>query len=219
MRALVFGNEVNFEEVVKKIGDKAEVDHEEDVHFFNGNLSDYSVILDFTLDDQPEVIEMYRELSTETLVLVNSVRIPLSELKYVSGGWKGRIAGFNGMPGFVNRSLWEITTLDERPDLHELKDLGLEWQLVEDRVGMVALRVIAMIINEAYYTLQEGTADRKSIDTAMKLGTGYPMGPFEWAQSIGLDKVYEILFSLYEDTKEERYKICPLLKKEYLVGA
>ena len=50
----------------------------------------------------------------------------------------------------------------------------------------------------------------------MKLGTNYPFGPFEWSEKIGLVKVYELLEAIYDDTKEERYKICPKLKNEYL---
>jgi 3-hydroxybutyryl-CoA dehydrogenase len=87
---------------------------------------------------------------------------------------------------------------------------------VEDRVGMVTPRVIFMLINEACYTLQEGTASIKDIDTAMKLGTNYPYGPFEWADKIGINEIYETLIAIYEDTKDERYKICPLLKTKYL---
>ena len=94
--------------------------------------------------------------------------------------------------------------------------LETDFEIVEDRVGMVTPRVICMIINEAFYTLQEGTAEKEDIDLGMKLGTNYPNGPFEWAEKIGIKNVYELLESVYEDTKEERYKICPRLKKEYL---
>jgi 3-hydroxybutyryl-CoA dehydrogenase len=76
-----------------------------------------------------------------------------------------------------------------------------------------------MIINEAYYTVQEGTAEREDIDLGMKLGTNYPHGPFEWCAKIGIQNVYELLEAVYDDTKEERYKICPRLKKDYLALA
>lgn len=96
--------------------------------------------------------------------------------------------------------------------------LETPYLLVDDRVGMVTPRVISMIINEAFYTVQEGTATREAIDMAMKLGTNYPFGPFEWCQRIGIRHVYELLEVLYEDTKDERYKISALLKKEYLLN-
>ena len=67
-------------------------------------------------------------------------------------------------------------------------------------------------------TVQEGTATREDIDIGMKLGTNYPKGPFEWLNEIGIENVYKVLEAIYQDTKEERYKICPLLKEEYLLG-
>jgi 3-hydroxybutyryl-CoA dehydrogenase len=81
---------------------------------------------------------------------------------------------------------------------------------------MVTPRIIAMIINEAFYTVQEGTATKKDIDTAMKLGVNYPKGPFEFLEQIGVEYIYTMLEAIYNDTKEERYKICPALKKAYL---
>ena len=94
--------------------------------------------------------------------------------------------------------------------------MNIDATIVQDRVGLVTPRIIAMIINEAYFTVMEGTASRADIDTGMKLGTNYPMGPFEWAGKWGIGNIYELLESLYNDTKDERYKICPLLKQEYL---
>jgi len=46
----------------------------------------------------------------------------------------------------------------------------------------------------------------------MKLGSQLSVGPFEWCDKIGISDVFETLTALYEDTKDERYKICPLLK-------
>jgi 3-hydroxybutyryl-CoA dehydrogenase len=71
-----------------------------------------------------------------------------------------------------------------------------------------------MIINEAYYTVEEGTASRKDIDLAMKLGTNYPFGPFEWCEKIGAKNVFDLLKAVHEATQDERYHICTLLKKE-----
>jgi 3-hydroxybutyryl-CoA dehydrogenase len=75
-----------------------------------------------------------------------------------------------------------------------------------------------MIINEAYYTLEEGTANRGDIDLAMKLGTNYPYGPFEWAQRIGIHHLVKLLDALHQDTHDERYKVCNLLRNELKNG-
>ena len=61
---------------------------------------------------------------------------------------------------------------------------------------MITPRVIAMIINEAYFTLQAGVSTKEEIDTAMKLGTNYPYGPFEWADKIGLNRIKTLLQTL-----------------------
>ncbi len=217
MRVLVFGTGVNFEETQKKLGNRAELVQAEDVYSFSEPLNDFHLILDFTFDDQPEVIELYKDIQGP-LILLNNVKSTLAELWFVSGGWSAHVGGFNGLPGFVDRSLWEVTSLSNDPEFSILNALDIAWERVEDRVGMVTPRVVCMIINEAFYTVQEGTADKEGINMAMKLGTGYPYGPFEWADRIGLVHVFELLTALYEETKEERYKICPLLKNQYLMS-
>ncbi|WP_234996911.1 3-hydroxyacyl-CoA dehydrogenase family protein [Hymenobacter roseosalivarius] len=121
----------------------------------------------------------------------------------------------------MNRPLLEVSSPnpENAPQLAETcAALGTDYRVVQDRVGLVTPRVICMIINEACYTLQEGTASIQDIDKSMKLGTRYPRGPFEWANLIGVSRVYEVLKALWEDTHEERYKVCPLLKSMYLRG-
>jgi 3-hydroxybutyryl-CoA dehydrogenase len=121
----------------------------------------------------------------------------------------------------MGQSKWEVSLCRrfETPELDKLMQaFGIDYLPVEDRVGMIKPRVIFMIINEACYTLQEGTASIEDIDMAMKLGTNYPFGPFEWCDRIGVTSVFETLAAMYEDTKDERYKICPLLKTKYLKG-
>jgi 3-hydroxybutyryl-CoA dehydrogenase len=135
------------------------------------------------------------------------------------GKLKCKLFGMNALPTFINRSRWEISLFykfQSQDVATIMAALGIDYDLVEDRVGMITPRILFMIINEACYTLQEGTASIEDIDIAMKLGTNYPMGPFEWCDKIGVTEVFETLVSLYEDTKDERYKICPLLKSKYL---
>jgi 3-hydroxybutyryl-CoA dehydrogenase len=143
----------------------------------------------------------------------------LTDLVNQLGVPDAKLIGFNGLPTFVDRDLLEVSLLnpeDESRIGEVCQELGIEHRLVKDRVGMVTPRIICQIINEAYYTVQEGTASRQDIDLGMKLGTNYPMGPFEWCQKIGLSNVYELLEALWHDTHDERYKICPLLKEEYM---
>src|SRR5690606_25199400 len=147
-----------------------------------------------------------------TRVFVNTAKISLAELSNLANhNLKANLFGFNGLPTFLDRSVLEASVLnpEDESQLAEIcKTLSVEYVLVDDRVGLVTPRIICMIINEAYYTAEEGTATREDIDLSMKLGTNYPYGPFEWCQRIGVKHVYELLEAVYEDTHDERYKIC-----------
>jgi len=69
-----------------------------------------------------------------------------------------------------------------------------------------------MIINEAYYALGEEVSSKAEIDTAMKLGTNYPLGPFEWGAKIGLHNIYRLLKLL--SVEDDRYIVAPYLEQE-----
>jgi 3-hydroxybutyryl-CoA dehydrogenase len=66
-----------------------------------------------------------------------------------------------------------------------------------------------MIINEAWFAWGEKISSKQDIDTAMKLGTNYPMGPFEWGEKIGLHRVCHLLSEL--SLESGRYNIAPSL--------
>jgi 3-hydroxybutyryl-CoA dehydrogenase len=90
---------------------------------------------------------------------------------------------------------------------------GRPVEIVEDRIGLVAPRVLAMVINEAAFAVMEGVASPADIDTAMRLGTSYPVGPLAWADAIGHDTVVRILDALHAEYGEERYRTCVLLRQ------
>jgi 3-hydroxybutyryl-CoA dehydrogenase len=182
-------------------------------------LSPTDVVFDFLLHEQPERLSIY---APEQVVFCNAVTVQLAALvKKVELEASCTLIGFNGLPTLLNRPVLEVSLLNPQHE-EKLKDicaaLDTEYLLVDDRVGMVTPRILCMIINEACYTLQERTASIADIDQGMKLGTNYPKGPFEWANQLGVKNVYDVLHAVYEDTKEERYKICPLLKTKYLKG-
>ena len=102
----------------------------------------------------------------------------------------------NAWNGFLNRPVIELAGSSEeyRKKAEEVLK-KLEWQSVWviDDYGFIAARVIAMIINEAYYALEEKVSTKTQIDIAMKLGTNYPYGPFEWSEKIGLKNILYLL--------------------------
>ena len=221
MKVLVVGTACEQVEFKKKFGASLDCTFQENHDFSNLALQDYSVVFDYLIEENPEALQEYLPLK-DVMVFVNIPKMSLAELVHVFGKGECMLAGFNGIKTFVDRPKLEISLLDKahQKRLDEvMKLLQTEYLLVEDRVGMVIPRILVSIINEAYYTLQEGSADREDIDTAMKLSTRYPFGPFEWCEKVGIVQVYELLEAIYEDTKDERHKICPMLKREYLLNS
>ncbi|KAA9331728.1 3-hydroxyacyl-CoA dehydrogenase family protein [Adhaeribacter soli] len=182
------------------------------------HLPQTEVVFDFLLQDEPVRLSHYAGKEHLT-VFCSAVKVQLAVLALSAEKVTCNLIGFNGLPTMINRQYLEVSLLHAHgiTRLEEIcKELGTEYLVVEDRVGLVTPRIVCMIINEACYTLQEGTATVRDIDLGMKLGTNYPFGPFEWANKLGVRNVYETLQAVYEDTKDERYKICPLLKTKFL---
>jgi 3-hydroxybutyryl-CoA dehydrogenase len=88
--------------------------------------------------------------------------------------------------------------------------LGKETIVVADRPGFATSRLSAMIGNEAWYMFMEGVASAEDIDKALKLALGFPMGPFELGDLVGLDVRLSVLQYLHK-TLGERFRPCPLL--------
>jgi len=142
---------------------------------------------------------------TPKIIILNAVTDTLQEL----GESFIRI---NGWPGFLKRNLIEVAI--NKPGLvKEAMSVfsGMNWpcKIVADQPGMISARIIAMIINEAYFASQEGVSTKPEIDIAMKSGTNYPYGPFEWCKLIGLKNIYDLLLRLSET--DPRYKMAESL--------
>ena len=121
----------------------------------------------------------------------------------------------NAWPGFLERKLIEISVngmKQEEMAKAVLKKLHWNYCITGDLPGMITGRIIAGIINEAYFTYGDGVSSKEEIDIAMKLGTSYPFGPFEWSEKIGLDKIYNLLAALHKT--DTRYVIAPALEEE-----
>jgi len=190
----------------------------------------FDIWIDLDFDQNIERLSEYAANTHTTFLLgcvfntLESAFLQISGYRNIPGeiikpsNWKG--IGINHLPTFIERQTLEFTNPFNLATDHLepiFFKLGYpQWEQVNSRVGMVTPRVVCMIINEAYYTVQEGTALPADIDQAMKLGTNYPKGPFEWCKEIGINNVYELLDAMYLDTRDERYKICSLLKQDWL---
>jgi 3-hydroxybutyryl-CoA dehydrogenase len=101
------------------------------------------------------------------------------------------------------------------------RSLGKTPIVVLDVPGFVANRIGISVFAEASSLLERGVSSVKDIDTAMRLGYGYPMGPFELADLVGLESRLRNMQALYQSTGDERFKppsILEVLVKEGYLG-
>jgi 3-hydroxybutyryl-CoA dehydrogenase len=96
--------------------------------------------------------------------------------------------------------------------------LGKTPCVVNDYPGFIANRILMPMINEAVYSLYEGVAGVREIDTIMKLGMAHPMGPLQLADFIGLDVCISILKVLHDGFGNPKYAPCPLLTNMVTAG-
>jgi len=223
MKIAVLGTGIKLESWMNKHSSNTSLTYVQDTQ----SCGEFEVFIDLNFDENPKRIAEYANYSqTHFLLSANLTTIDQaifdSELQIKAIN----MAGICAFPHLIERNTLEIclpvsASLEKNKSIEKFNAiadvLGYEkTQWVKSRVGLVTARVLCMIINEAYYTVQEGTANKSDIDTAMKLGTNYPKGPFEFLNLFSLELVYKQLDSLYNDTHEERYKICSLLKSEYI---
>lgn len=93
-----------------------------------------------------------------------------------------------------------------------LRALGFNALQMEDVPGLVVARTLAMLINEAADTVQQGVCSAEAADLAMKLGVNYPAGPFEWLNLWGVKPVVQVLDHLNDYYRGERYRVSPWLR-------
>ena len=170
---------------------------------FEGNLADQFDAFLLLKDESNN----YNFTITDKPIIINSVVATLKEINAPSNVFR-----INGWSGFLLRQIWEISSYKNK-NVEKLEiELGKQLIIVPDESGFVAARVIAMIINEAYFALEDNVSTKIEIDIALKLGTNYPYGPFEWAELIGKNKICHLLQQL--SLHDKKYLPSILLKEE-----
>lgn len=146
-------------------------------------------------------------IETAKPVFINSVTTTLKELNAADN-----ILRINGWDSFIQRSVWEIAGKINDESKTIVEKINKKIFLVVDEPGFISAKIIAMIINEAYFALGDEVSSKNEIDTAMRLGTNYPYGPFEWAEKIGVKNIYDLLKKL--SVTDKRYQPAPMLIAE-----
>ena len=100
-----------------------------------------------------------------------------------------------------------------------LRHAGLKASAVADLPGLVVLRTVAMLANEAADAVLQGVASPADIDLAMRAGVNYPRGPLAWADALGVGYTLRVLENLQRSYGEERYRPSLLLRRTHAEGA
>jgi 3-hydroxybutyryl-CoA dehydrogenase len=158
-------------------------------------ILDYTNNIDFTKTTKP--------------VFINNVIDTLKELQAPENVYR-----INGWNSFLERPVWEIAGTINDDIKNIISKINRTAMVVADEPGLVAGTIIAMIINEAYFALEDGVSTKTAIDTAMQLGTNYPYGPFEWAEKTGLKNIVSLLQKL--SISDSRYQPSHLLISEIM---
>ncbi len=154
-----------------------------------------------------------------TIFISNTSTLNLTELAQ-SSGRPDRVLGMHFLSPVPKVPLVELvramTTSDPtfaRVRRFAQDTLGKTPVEVYEYPGFVTTRVIIPMLNEAMHVLMEGIATAEGIDTAMRLGYGFPLGPLALADRIGLDEVLKWMEALYRQLGEPRYRPTAILRK------
>jgi 3-hydroxybutyryl-CoA dehydrogenase len=99
-----------------------------------------------------------------------------------------------------------------------LQAAGIAVSRVDDVAGLVVLRTVAMLANEAADAVLQGIASAADIDLAMRNGVNYPRGPLAWADAIGLARLQTVLRNLHAHYGDDRYRVSALLARRVASG-
>jgi len=154
----------------------------------------------------------------ERIVMLEKMAAPLVIINDVTGTnsvLPEKFVRINGWPGFLRRPVIEASSGSENNKKNTVEVFNCfnkktEW--VADVPGFITARIVSMIVNEAYFALEQQVSSKDEIDIAMKTGTNYPYGPFEWGKLIGIKNIYALLMEL--SRLDKRYQPSDLLKQE-----
>jgi 3-hydroxybutyryl-CoA dehydrogenase len=179
----------------------------------------------------PESLDLKRELfgrvdkvvSPEAVLATNTSSLPVTEIAVATSNPK-RVLGmhfFNPAPvqQFVEVIRTVITADDVFEDVKALAErLGKKPVIVGDKAGFIANALLFGYLNHAVSMFESRYATREDLDAAMRFGCGYPMGPLQLLDLIGLDTAYEILDTMYKQGRDRLHAPSPIIKQMVSAG-
>ena len=191
------------------------------------DLADCDIIIEAIIESVPEKKKMYSSIDSivknDAIFATNTSSISVTELLSATRRPE-RFIGlhfFNPVPLMkLVEVVKTIATADEVYDAaYEFsKKLGKVPVRTSDKTGFIVNRLLVPYLLDAIRAYEEGIGSIPDIDNAMKLGCGYPMGPFTLLDFVGLDTTYYITHVMYDEFKERRFASPPLLKRLVMAG-
>ena len=191
------------------------------------DLKDCDVIVEAIIEQLPVKRELFAALDklcpVHTIFASNTSSLTITEIA-ASTKRPERFVGlhfFNPVP--VMKLVEVVKTIATDPAVYEEMvafgtKLGKTPVRAQDSGGFIVNRLLVPYLLDAIRALEEGVGSVVDIDTSMKLGCGYPMGPFTLLDFVGLDTTYYISQIMFDEFKEKRFASPPLLKRMVLAG-
>ena len=191
------------------------------------NLADCDIVIEAIIENVEEKKKMYASLDgivkKDAIFASNTSSISITEL-LTAVRRPERFIGlhfFNPVP--LMKLVEVVKTIATSPDVYDTaydfaKKLGKVPVRTSDKTGFIVNRLLVPYLLDAIRAYEEGVGTIEDIDKAMKLGCGYPMGPFTLLDFVGLDTTYYITHVMYDEFKERRFASPPLLKRMVMAG-
>jgi 3-hydroxybutyryl-CoA dehydrogenase len=191
------------------------------------DLADCDIVIEAIIENVPEKRKTYADLDAivkkDAIFATNTSSISVTELMTATKRPE-RFIGmhfFNPVP--MMKLVEVVKTIATAPDVYDSavafgNKLGKVPVRTSDKTGFIVNRLLVPYLLDAIRAYEEGVGSITDIDEAMKLGCGYPMGPFTLLDFVGLDTTYYITQVMYDEFKERRFAAPPLLKRLVLAG-
>jgi len=191
------------------------------------DLADCDIVIEAIIENVEEKKKMYAAIDSvvkkEAIFASNTSSISVTEL-LTAVKRPERFIGlhfFNPVP--LMKLVEVVKTIATSPEVYDAayefaKKLGKVPVRTSDKTGFIVNRLLVPYLLDAIRAYEEGVGSIEDIDQAMKLGCGYPMGPFTLLDFVGLDTTYYITHVMYDEFKERRFASPPLLKRMVMAG-
>ena len=190
-------------------------------------LKDADLVIEAIIEQLPAKKDLFAELDKlcpkSTIFASNTSSISITEMATATAR-PDRFVGlhfFNPVP--LMKLVEVIRTIATAPAVFEemvefAGRLGKTPVRTSDRTGFIVNRLLVPYLLDAVRALEEGVGSIEDIDNSMKLGCGYPMGPFTLLDFVGLDTTYYIAEIMFDEYREKRFAPPPLLKQMVQAG-